>query len=314
MNLPVAKSQGKDITPAQALKLLFEDYKPNTRRAYVRIFNDFQAWASIDSLEDLQGLNTLTIMEYKHFLKSQGKKAASINQTMSGLRKVFKVLTEFEYLPSNPFKSTLIRNEKVSDVSTKGALGVANLNAMIQANERENYDHRMLELIRRRNGLILRFLYFTAARRSEVAELRWDDLQQDSGFQIALIRNTKSGVPQRLKIRAELYAELQDWRYALINAAIDSPSVFVSLGFRTQGQKMTGKGINDVVVRLGKAVGLKISAHYLRHTAITLALEMGEPLQKVQAYARHSSANTTIRYYHDQELLRKNPTDSLPRI
>ena len=41
---------------------------------------------------------------------------------------------------------------------------------------------------------------------------------------------------------------------------------------------------------------------------------MGEPLQKVQAYARHSSANTTIRYFHDQEILKKNPTDRLPRI
>ena len=77
---------------------------------------------------------------------------------------------------------------------------------------------------------------------------------------------------------------------------------------------MSGKGINDIVVRLGKCIGLKISAHYLRHTAITLALEMGEPLEKVQSYARHASANTTIRYYHDRQLLEKNPTDKLPLI
>jgi integrase len=77
---------------------------------------------------------------------------------------------------------------------------------------------------------------------------------------------------------------------------------------------MSGKGVNDVVARLGRAVGLNISAHYLRHTAITLALELGEPLQKVQSYARHASANTTIRYYHDQQFLERNPTDRLPMI
>ena len=60
--------------------------------------------------------------------------------------------------------------------------------------------------------------------------------------------------------------------------------------------------------------GIKISTHYLRHTAITLALELGEPLQKVQAYARHASANTTVRYFHDQQLLEKNPTDTLPAL
>ena len=91
-------------------------------------------------------------------------------------------------------------------------------------------------------------------------------------------------------------------------------NVFPSLGFRTMGDKMSGKGINDVIVRLGKAIGLNISAHFLRHTAITLALELGEPLQKVQSYARHASANTTIRYFHDRQLLEKNPTDTLPLI
>ena len=114
--------------------------------------------------------------------------------------------------------------------------------------------------------------------------------------------------------RKELYDELQDWQQALKHEDLEERWIFVSLGFRTRGQKMTGKGINDVVVRLGNAIGIDISAHYLRHTAITLALELGESLQKVQAYARHSSANTTIRYYHDQEILRKNPTDRLPRI
>lgn len=314
MDLPVQWNTRQEITPGQALKLLFEDYKPNTRRAYSRIFVDFQKWASIQNLEDLKKLTSLTILAYKTYLKDQGKKPASINQTMSALRKVFKVLTEFEYLPSNPFKSTVIRNEKVSDLSTKGALQVAQLNAMIEANEQEPYDRRRVELIRKRNGLLLRFLYFTAARRSEVADLCWQDLQQDGEFHVALIHSTKSGVPQRLKIRKELYDELQDWKQALEKDGQVEPWIFISLSFRTMGQKMTGKGINDVIVRLGKAIGLDISAHFMRHTAITLALEMGESLQKVQAYARHSSANTTIRYYHDQEILRKNPTDRLPRI
>ncbi|HBD29309.1 MAG TPA: integrase, partial [Deltaproteobacteria bacterium] len=44
------------------------------------------------------------------------------------------------------------------------------------------------------------------------------------------------------------------------------------------------------------------------------AVELGESLQKVQSYARHASANPTIRYFHDRQLLEKNPTDSLPMI
>ncbi len=314
MDLPAKWNKQRDISPGQALQLVFENYKPNTRRAYARVFRDFQEWAAIQDIEDLKQLNSLTILEYKSYLKAQGKKSASINQTMSALRNVFKVLTEFQYLPENPFKSSVIRSEKVSDISTKGALRLTHLSAMMEANDQAPYDIRVADLMRKRNGLLLRFLYFTAARRSEAANLRWEDIQQDGEFHVALIHDTKSGVPQRLKIREELHAELQEWKQCLQLAGLEKPWVFVSLGFRTRGKKMTGKGVNDVIARLGKAIGLDISAHYMRHTAITIALEMGEPLQKVQAYARHSSANTTIRYFHDQELLKKNPTDRLPRI
>ena len=116
------------------------------------------------------------------------------------------------------------------------------------------------------------------------------------------------------KCSNELFKDLLDWKNMLKENGIISDYVFPSLSFRTFGKKMSGKGINDIIVRLGKCIGLNISAHYLRHTAITLALEMGEPLEKVQSYARHASANTTIRYYHDRQLLEKNPTDKLPLI
>jgi integrase len=185
---------------------------------------------------------------------------------------------------------------------------------MIEANEVIHYDGRIAPLLRFRNGLVLKFLYLTAARRGEAADLLWEDIVQDGSFHVAVLRHTKSGKEQRIKLRNELHAEFEEWHKMLQTNKVAAPNVFPSLGFRTLGHKMSGKGINDIVARLGKAVGLTISAHYLRHTAITLALELGEPLQKVQSYARHASANTTIRYFHDRQLLEKNPTDSLPMI
>ncbi len=262
----------------------------------------------------MDNFDPLRMLEYKNFLKSSGKKPATINQTMSGLRKVCKVLTEFGYLKHNPFKSSLIRAEKIDSAASKGALQVSQLNAMIEANEIMEYDGRIAPLLRFRNGLVLKFLYLTAARRGEAADLLWNDIVQDGSFQVAILRHTKSGKEQRIKLRKELNEELEEWKIMLQENNVVTTNVFPSLGFRTMGDKMSGKGINDVIVRLGKAIGLNISAHFLRHTAITLALELGEPLQKVQSYARHASANTTIRYFHDRQLLEKNPTDTLPLI
>ena len=302
------------LAPNEALKLVFGEYAANTQRAYARAFRDLQVWADIRELREMEDFDPLRMLEYKNQLKASGKKASTINQTMSALRKVCKVLTEFGYLKQNPFKASVIRAEKVDTATSKGALQVSQLNAMIEANKVMQYDGRIAPLLRFRNNLVLKFLYLTAARRGEAADLRWDDIMQDGAFYVAVLRYTKSGKEQRIKLRHELHQELSSWRSLLHKNNIDSTHVFPSLGFRTLGQKMSGKGINDIVSRLGKAIGINISAHYLRHTAITLALELGEPLQKVQSYARHASANTTIRYFHDRQLLEKNPTDSLPLI
>ena len=302
------------LAPNEALKLVFGEYAANTQRAYARAFRDLQVWADIRELREMEDFDPLRMLEYKNQLKASGKKASTINQTMSALRKVCKVLTEFGYLKQNPFKASVIRAEKVDTATSKGALQVSQLNAMIEANKVMQYDGRIAPLLRFRNNLVLKFLYLTAARRGEAADLRWDDIMQDGAFYVAVLRYTKSGKEQRIKLRHELHQELSSWRSLLQKNNIDSTHVFPSLGFRTLGQKMSGKGINDIVSRLGKAIGINISAHYLRHTAITLALELGEPLQKVQSYARHASANTTIRYFHDRQLLEKNPTDSLPLI
>ena len=301
-------------SPAKALELVFGEYSPNTQRAYARAFRDFQEWVDIRELHEMESFDPLCMLEYKNFLKSSGKKPATINQTMSALRKVCKVLTEFGYLKQNPFKASVIRAEKIDSSASKGALQVSQLNAMIEANEMMEYDGRIASLLRFRNGLVLKFLYLTAARRGEAADLLWDDIVQDGSFQVAILRHTKSGKEQRIKLRKELHEELEEWQKMLQENNVVTTYVFPSLGFRTMGDKMCGKGINDIIVRLGKAIGLNISAHYLRHTAITLALELGEPLQKVQSYARHASANTTIRYFHDRQLLEKNPTDTLPLI
>jgi len=313
-NLPSAVPPDSSLSSAKILDLIFSEYTPNTRRAYARAFRDLQSWAGVSDVRELSSFDSLKLLDYKNHLKAQGKKASSVNQAMSALRKIFKILQEFGYIAHNPLKSSLLRTEKVSPLSNKGALRIQQLSSMLNANQDLAYDERIEMLIRPRNHLLLTFLYLTAARRSEVASLQWSDLYEDGKFHVAMLRETKSGVAQRLKIRPELHDGLLAWKESLRLHGLKTEWIFPSLSFRTMGKQMSGKGINDVVVRLGEAIGLKISAHYLRHTAITVALELGEPLQKVQSYARHASMNTTLRYYHDQQFLEKNPTDRLPMI
>ena len=42
----------------------------------------------------------------------------------------------------------------------------------------------------------------------------------------------------------------------------------------------------------------RLTAHSLRHSAVTLAVLGGMPLQEVQTFARHSNVDTTLIYVH----------------
>jgi integrase/recombinase XerC/integrase/recombinase XerD len=53
-----------------------------------------------------------------------------------------------------------------------------------------------------------------------------------------------------------------------------------------------------------RAVGLddsRLTAHSLRHTAISLSILGGASLQQAQAMARHSDSKTTLVYFHNLE-------------
>ena len=217
------------LDPSEALNLVFGEYAANTQRAYARAFRDLLQWAKIKELDELENFDPLRMLDYKNQLKNEGKKPSTINQIMSALRKVCKVLTEFGYLKQNPFKSSVIRAEKVDSAASKGALNVSQLNAMIEANEVINYDGRTAPLLKFRNGLVLKFLYLTAARRGEAANLLWEDIIQDGSFYVAVLRHTKSGKEQRIKLRNELQEEFEEWRTLLKSNKIATQNVFPSL-------------------------------------------------------------------------------------
>jgi site-specific recombinase XerD len=75
----------------------------------------------------------------------------------------------------------------------------------------------------------------------------------------------------------------------------------------TSGGRMRPSQLWELVRRLAAAAGIdewnRLSAHSLRHTGITMALDAGVPLRDVQDYARHRDARTTRRYDHSRDSL-----------
>ncbi len=82
--------------------------------------------------------------------------------------------------------------------------------------------------------------------------------------------------------------------------------LFESCSDRNVGQRITTRSIRWIIKGRMKAAGFdseRLTAHSLRHTAITLSLLAGASLQEVQQFARHSSIDTTQIYAHNLDCL-----------
>jgi len=71
---------------------------------------------------------------------------------------------------------------------------------------------------------------------------------------------------------------------------------------------MTTRSISRIVKAALKGAGMdsdRLTAHSLRHTAVTLSLLAGASIQEAQSMVRHSNINTTLIYAHNIDRIGK---------
>lgn len=83
-----------------------------------------------------------------------------------------------------------------------------------------------------------------------------------------------------------------------------SEPLFVGTSNRAKGQRITEPSISRLIKRTFISAGYeseRLTAHSLRHTAITMLLKSGATIQEAADFADHASPNTTMVYAHNLE-------------
>jgi len=78
--------------------------------------------------------------------------------------------------------------------------------------------------------------------------------------------------------------------------------LFISMSNNSYGERISTRSISGLVKASLRSAGYdseRLTAHSLRHTAVTLALLGGNSLEEAQQFARHSSITTTQIYAHN---------------
>ena len=105
-----------------------------------------------------------------------------------------------------------------------------------------------------------------------------------------------------VKIPAAVEVALRNYFQAIGGRPADEKPLFISLSHRNLGQRLTTKSISRLCKTYFRGAGFdseRLTAHSLRHTAVTLSLLGGQTLQEAQQFARHANISTTQIYAHN---------------
>jgi site-specific recombinase XerD len=165
---------------------------------------------------------------------------------------------------------------------------------------------------RRRDRAILLLLARLGLRAGDVAQLRLDDIEWETG---SLRVSGKS----RYEVRLPLPQDVGDAIAAYLACCPSTgPSDHVFLRNIAPFRSFrNGDGVSSVVKRLMQRAGVVApvkGAHVLRHTAATEMLRHGVPIEKIGLVLRHRGIDTTARYAKADVTLLKQIAQPWPEV
>ncbi len=141
-----------------------------------------------------------------------------------------------------------------------------------------------------RDRAIATVFFYTALRLSELADLELIDVSMTARRGMVRVRAGKGDAYREVPLNSACRKALDEWSQARPVGEVDA------LWLSRQGTRMSSRAIDLVIRRLAKDAGLELSAHTLRHTAVTNLIRSGADVVLVAEIAGHRRLDTTRRY------------------
>ena len=247
---------------------------PATRRAYAYEIQRFLAFIQ----KPLARVTLSDLQTYSDTLARGNLKAASQNRALTALKSLFSFAQETGCLPYNVAAAVKLRPNR--DGLAQRILDEFQIAQLIEAAPEG------------RNRVLLKLLYVSGVRVSELCDLKWRDAQpRPEGGQISVFG--KGGKTRTIRLKPKAWQQL----LALRGHAGPADPIFPS---RKGGGPLDPSQVRRIVYAAARTAGLeqKVSPHWMRHAHASHALDRNAPIHLVQATLGHASVATTGRYLH----------------
>lgn len=243
---------------------------PATQKQYQRCYDQFAGFVG-------KGLQDVAYNDLQAWAGALTGAENSRKVAISAIKALFTFAQKIGYIRVNP--AVMIEAPKAKETLAERILTEDEVLRMIH------------QTTKQRDNVLLRLLYASAGRISEIAGLTWADVRQngDSG-QVTLFG--KGGKTRAVKLSVATWRALE----ALRSGARDDQPVFVS----QKGGRLDETQIHRIVKAAAQRAGIvgNVSAHWLRHSHASHALDRGANIALVRDTLGHSSLSVTSRYTH----------------
>ena len=218
----------------------------------------------------IKDITSYDIEKFKMCLINRGRSKATVNRYLAAIRRAFNILLADNVINTTPMKSVRFYNED---------------NYRYRYLSREEWK-RLKECIPEYLLNIVKVALLTGFRKSNVLNLRWEQINLEMGFIEIAKQDNKSGKIIRKPITntlRELLIELgvKNKGYLFVNPKTNKPYTTVRKAFNTA---------------LKKACIEDFKFHDLRRTVGTWLLNSGVDIRTIQSLLDHSDVRTTERY------------------
>ncbi len=258
-----------------------KNYSELTIKSYKRDFEEFNTFLK---QEEIDIIDAKTIRAYMYYLSSNNTRR-SIARKLSSLKSYYKYLRKNELSKENPFE-TLERQhikKRLPEILT-----------MDEISELLSIEISNKEEINKRNYLIVRLLFVSGVRVSELTSIKLTDIDLNEKY----LKIHGKGNKDRLVFVDD---ETIDYVYDYISVyreMFENHNETSYLFINKFGNKLTDRSVQLILQEMGRRMKTPkdIYPHMLRHSFASSLLEDGADLRSIQELLGHKSLQSTQVY------------------
>lgn len=273
---------------------------PHSRRVYAKALDDFWDWCQQSAAG---GFTRETVQRYRAHLEGRGLAPSSLNLHLTVLRKLAHEAAANGILPQDVAASiTGVKGARQKGNRLGTWLTLDQAQALLKAPHGDG-------LRARRDRALLALLVGCGLRRSELAALDLDRIQQREGRWVVVDVEGKGNRVRSVPMPAWAKAALDGWTAA---AHIEGGHLFRAISQKGDvAEGLTPQAVYLIVKGYAEKLGIEIAPHDLRRTFAKLAHRGRSPLEQIQLSLGHESILTTERYLGVRQSLTDAPCDHL---